>query len=113
MSNVAELPTPRRNNGAELVASNVRALLAYNGRTQAQLAFALGVSEMHISRRTSGHTEFKASEIVSVADYFNVEPGALFEERGGGVGTVGLEPTSSSVKAREWAVVLPFVRRAV
>lgn len=113
MSNVAELPTPRRNNGAELVASNVRALLAYNGRTQAQLAFALGVSEMHISRRTSGHTEFKASEIVSVANYFNVEPGALFEERGGGVGTVGLEPTTSSVESRGLAPVTHIFREAI
>jgi transcriptional regulator with XRE-family HTH domain len=99
MSNVANLPTPRRNHGAEIVASNVRGLLGYHGRTQAQLANALGVSEMYISRRASGSTEFKASEIFEVAKYFGVKPGSLLEEREGGLDERALD-YGSAVPAR-------------
>lgn len=111
MSNVAHLHTPRHNDGAEIVASNVRGLLGYHGRTQAQLARALGVNEMYISRRASGATEFKASEIVAVADYFGIHPGELFANRGGGVvGSDGFEPPTSSVNVRALAIVTPIRR---
>jgi len=106
MSNLHHLPAAPQNDGAQTVASNVRALLAYHSLTQAQLATALGVSEMHISRRTSGSTEFKASEIVAVALYFKIKPGDLFEHRRGTkVGFEGLGPPTSSVKTRGLATV--------
>ncbi len=81
MSNAQELSSPLNNSGNETIAANIRGLLGYRGKTQADLARGLGLSEMSLSRRMKSRAEFTSSEIVAVADYLHVAPGDLFDEK--------------------------------
>ena len=81
MSNIAHLPVERENSGNLTVAANVRAEIAYAGSTQGDLARAIGMTGMSLSRRLRDETEFTASEIVTIAAHFGIEPGELFARR--------------------------------
>lgn len=51
----------------EAVAANVRALLARNRATQAQLAALLGVSNATVSRRMTGELPWDVDELALIA----------------------------------------------
>lgn len=134
MSNAHAVDSPLNNGANATVAANIRGELGRLDVTQSELAHYLGLSEMAVSRRMKGYTEFSSTEIQAIADYFGMTPGDLFAEQqrkrrtGGGttftgentvrrgslklVGPEGLEPPASSVKSRELADVIPFPARA-
>ena len=116
MSNIASLPQPA-SNGNTLVAANIRAELAYAGTSQTALAHTLGLSDMALSRRLSDRyaAEFSATEIMVAANFFGVDPGALFTnrrrpQRPDPVGPAGIEPTTSTVECERLAPVTPLFR---
>lgn len=81
MRSIAQIHSARTSGGNALVAANVRAALGYAGLKQGALADVLGLSGMAVSRRLSDQTEFTASEIVLLANFFGMEPGDLFASR--------------------------------
>jgi len=103
MSNPAH-DTLHASPGNDLVAANIRAALGYNGLDQTDLAQAIGLSDMALTRRMSRKyaAEFSASEILDAATYLGVAPGELFAVRPGprgaasgklyGVGTTIMRP---------------------
>ncbi len=82
MRNIAQIHNSRATGANAIVAANVRAELGYADLKQNSLADVLGLSQMAISRRLSDNTEFTAGEIALLADFFGIEPGDLFAERG-------------------------------
>jgi transcriptional regulator with XRE-family HTH domain len=59
------------------VAAEVRAEMARQGRSRADLAGALGVTPATAARRFSGETPFDVYELALVADWLGVDPAAL------------------------------------
>lgn len=64
-----------------VVAANLRAQLALLGWNQAQLAAALGMTEMWISRRLKGGAKLLPDDIVMFADFFQVPINDLFKTK--------------------------------
>ena len=62
---------------SQVVARNVRALMAVRAVTQMQLADVLGLSQTGISNRLRGKTPFDVNELGAIASAFNVAPGDL------------------------------------
>jgi len=83
MTNLAEGATPPTLDGNRTVAANVRAELGYANMSQGELARALDLSDMAVTRRLSDNynAEFSASEIARMADLFGIDPGELFRTR--------------------------------
>lgn len=69
------LPRP-----TEQVAANVRAEMARQRITQAQLAAVLGRSQQALSSRLSGRVAFSIDEIATVADRLGIPVSALIGE---------------------------------
>ena len=63
-----------------LLAANIRAELARKGKTQADLAELLGITQQGISRRMLGHVDFRLGEITKIADFLGVTVAALLSE---------------------------------
>lgn len=63
------------------VAAKVRGVAAERGLKQAQLADAIGMSKMRLSRRFSGVTPFSPAELISIARVFDVPVGAFYGDR--------------------------------
>ena len=59
------------------VAAEVRAEMARQRRTHADIARALGASEATVGRRLSGDVPFKISELSTVAEFLSVPLSAL------------------------------------
>ncbi len=110
MSNALETPSAV---GNSIVSANVRAELGYADMNQGELAAALGISNMAMTRRLSdGYAaEFSASEIFRMSQIFGIDPGELFTVRlratkkaptanGGGqiVHPLGLEPRTHWIR---------------
>lgn len=66
---------------AARVAGQIRAEMARQRRTIADLAGCLGVSPHTAGRRLSGRTDFTAVDLVLVADWLNVSVGDLLAKR--------------------------------
>lgn len=62
---------------ASAVAAEVRAAMARKNVRQHELAAALGVSAMAMSRRVSGRIAFDVRELAEVAAYLRVDVGSL------------------------------------
>lgn len=113
--------TPDTINGNQVVAANIRAELGYADIGQGELAAAIEMSDMAMSRRMSEKyaAEFSAGEIARIAYVFGIEPGELFKSRerktprpgagagrrnlyllDSGVGPAGIEPTTSTVESQ-------------
>ena len=117
MSNLAHISQRPSNEGNVTVAANVRAELGYSGLSQGDLARALSVSDMAMTRRLNDKyaAEFCASEIVTIAEFFGIEPGELFKRRTRSprpVGPGGFEPPTSTVEYGRLATVTPINRAA-
>lgn len=65
---------------ARSFAGNVRAEMARQNRTAAQLASVLGVTAHTAGRRLAGKVNFSAAEVVTIAAWLRVTPTALFAE---------------------------------
>ena len=59
---------------AEAVASDVRAEMARQRKTQAELATVLGVTAHTVGRRLSGDVPFNVIELVQIGLWLGVEP---------------------------------------
>lgn len=59
------------------VAANIRAELARQRVSQAQVAERLGLSQAAVSRRLTGQTPFELDEVATVADLLAVAPSHL------------------------------------
>lgn len=64
----------------ELVAEEVRALLARRRLNGAKLATAIGKSEMYVSRRLRGETAFDLDDLEKIADVLGVPVGQLLPQ---------------------------------
>lgn len=78
MSTMTQMPSP----GAprEIVGTTVRMLLARGGKTQTDLAVAMGLGQSQLSKRIRGTIPFDLDELVFLSDYFDVPVGLLFGE---------------------------------
>lgn len=65
---------------AQRIAANVRAELARKQVTQADIAERLHFSRAAIGRRTSGHVDFKITELYVIAEMLDVPVSALLGE---------------------------------
>lgn len=73
------------------VAEEVRALIARRRTSARQVAFALGWTEVYMSRRLNSRTPFDLNDLESIAGVLEVQIGALFgmrEEAGSVLGEV-------------------------
>ncbi|MFL0711623.1 MAG: helix-turn-helix domain-containing protein [Microcella pacifica] len=70
--------SPLINGANATVAANIRAELGRYGKQQGDLARALNVSAMYLSRRMNSAPAFDVHEVVAIANYFGIEPGDLF-----------------------------------
>lgn len=68
----------------EDVAGKVRGIAAERRVPQSELAEALRVSKMAMSRRFTAQTPFTPEELSKLADHFGVAVGAFFGEAEGG-----------------------------
>ena len=59
------------------LSETIRASLRSNGRTQAELALALGVGQPRISDRLNGRVKWSAVEVQHVADFLDVPVSTL------------------------------------
>jgi hypothetical protein len=59
---------------AEAVASEVRAEMARQRKTNAEMALALGVTAHTVARRLSGAVPFDAVELVQIGLWLGVDP---------------------------------------
>lgn len=66
----------------ELVAEEVRALLARRRLNGAKLAESIGRSEMYVSRRLRGETAFDLDDLQRIADVLGVSPTDLLPPAG-------------------------------
>lgn len=66
----------------ERIAANVRAEVARQRKTQAQLAGRLGITQQAMSRRLHGFTPFSVDELAIVADEVGVTVSSLIGESG-------------------------------
>lgn len=78
MSNVIHMPERRPVN--QRVGLNVSLIMRMRGKTQAQLAAALGMTQASASRRISGLSPWTPDELEATAAFLNVAVGRLFEE---------------------------------
>ena len=62
------------------VAAKVRGVAAERLVSQGELAAALNISRMSMSRRFSGQTAFAPAELIALALLFNVPVGTFFGE---------------------------------
>jgi len=85
-----------------------------------QLSVRLGVDSTGLSKKLKGERGWALAEIVAIADALDTTVAYLVGEAesprpggpdGGSVGSEGFDPPASSVKSRQLAEVLPFVRR--
>lgn len=67
-----------RGTAREKIAGAVRAELARAGRSQRDLARALGVSHAYLWRRTRGEVGFAAEELLAVADFLAIPVGTFY-----------------------------------
>ena len=91
---------------SEVVAQNLRALMARCGVTQAQLGKVLGVSQAGVSARMRGRTPFDLNELGALAQAFNVPPAALVEVdgwRGGGLPQLDSNQQPAGYAVSPWA----------
>jgi transcriptional regulator with XRE-family HTH domain len=63
------------------VADNVRAVMQRKGKSQADLAAVLHLSQSAISRRLVGDVAFNTLELRSLAEYLGVSVTSLIRER--------------------------------
>lgn len=66
---------------SSIVAANVRAEMGRAGLNQAQLATALGMSEMWMTRRLKKGVAFTADDIAMFASFFGVSVADLFDTK--------------------------------
>ncbi|WP_425562782.1 helix-turn-helix domain-containing protein [Microbacterium soli] len=78
MSNVIQMPERRPVN--QRVGLNVSLIMRMRGKTQAQLAGVLGITQASASRRISGMSPWTPDELEATAAFLNVAIGRLFEE---------------------------------
>ena len=62
------------------LAANIRAELARNGKTQADLAELLGITRQGVSQRLLGRVDFRLRELSLIADFLGVTVTALLGE---------------------------------
>lgn len=63
---------------AAAIASEIRAEMARQKKTQVQLAEALGITPITASRRLNGTTSFDAVEIFQVAQWLGVQANVFY-----------------------------------
>ena len=68
---------------SDVVAQNLKLLMATRRVTQAQLADVLGISQAGVSARMRGRTPFDVNELGSLARAFGVRPADLVRVDGG------------------------------
>lgn len=78
---------------AEIVAGNVRAEMARQERTVAELAEVLNLTPATVRRRVKGLSEFRRDEFTALADWLELAPGDLLAVPYTGAG----QPTNDSV----------------
>jgi predicted XRE-type DNA-binding protein len=59
------------------IASNIRAEVARKRMTNAQIAELLGIEQTGVSRRMRGEVQWRATELVVLAEVLEVDPGVL------------------------------------
>jgi predicted transcriptional regulator len=62
------------------LAATLRAELARAGRTQADIATLLGISQPSVSERMRGNTPWRVTELTAVAEFLNVSVSVLLSE---------------------------------
>lgn len=63
----------------EAIAFNVRVRLAAKGRSQSDLAGALGIKRAAMSQKMRGRTGWSAADVVNAADFLDTDPNSLLE----------------------------------
>jgi len=76
---------------AQTVASNLAAELARQRWSDRKAATALGLSNVYISRRTSGVVECSASDLAMFAGFLKISVAAFYKEVPGEAGIVTLD----------------------
>lgn len=94
-----------------VIGRNVDFLIWRTRQTQSSVARAMGVTPGSLSHKLNGRRPWSATEIAWAAGRFGVTVDALFRTDGV-VGPEGLEPPTSSVKARQLAIVTPINKHA-
>ncbi len=56
----------------EMIAEEIRALMARRRVTGARLGLAIGKSDMYVSRRVRGETAFDVDDLEAIAEFFDV-----------------------------------------
>lgn len=62
----------------EFVAAEVRAALARDGRSGAQLAAATGIPRSSLSKKMRAVVAFTVEEVLAIASALGVDPGSFF-----------------------------------
>lgn len=65
----------------EFVAAEVRAALARDGRTAAQLAADTGIPRSSLSKKMRALVAFTVEEVLAIALALNIDPGVLLPRR--------------------------------
>lgn len=88
----------------------VKSLIDAEDRSVRYVALKAGINPTSMGERVKGKAPFLADELEAIAEVLRIDPDDFYK-RYRAVGSVGLDPTTSSVESRELAVVLPFARR--
>jgi len=109
-------------NAGAIIAGNVRAEVARQRIPQARTAAALGQNQQWLSRRMTGHVEFRISELLILAEFLDVPITDLLPKqktaapvRDDGrqaVAGAGFEPATSGSRARHLQLVSDDITRA-
>jgi len=71
-----------QSSAAKIVSRHIKAEMVRNGKTQADLANLLGITQQGISRRLIGRTPFPMAEVITLAAYFGVDVTYLLPSEG-------------------------------
>ena len=82
MSAINERPQADQSDDDARISAAVRALAAGTGLKNAELAPVLGIHRASVFAKLKGETAWKASEVASLARYFDVPVGDLFDGLG-------------------------------
>lgn len=74
------MPNAPRTYPAKVIAQNVRAEMARRGRSQAELAAVLRLTQSAISRRLAAKIDFSATELAEVGKWLNLPVASLYDE---------------------------------
>lgn len=108
-SNVIQFEDPERSR-RRARGEFIKDLIDREDRSVRYVAIKAGISPTSMGDRVKGKAPFLLDELESIAAVLRLDPVELYKDYIA-VGSVGLDPTTSSVESRELAVVLPFARR--